>query len=104
MTTIKNLETGEIVEVQCIIDGEDILADVMGNSGISRVAEDADFVVTDSCEMEWWIEWARIEELVCEARKGADDETVAKHDEIIDDYCYDMETLHEKSCELYGIE
>lgn len=104
MTTIKSNESGSIRELECVIDGSDILSDVMGGSGISRDVEDADFVVDEDSELDWWERWARREELISYEREEADEETIAADDQLIADWGYDMETLQDKECELFGID
>lgn len=103
-TTIKISETGEVRELECVIDGQDILADVMAGCGESVEVEDADFLVDTAKDAEWWAEWARIEELVHAAYAEADEAVRAEDEQLSIDWGHDMEELHLRECALYGIE
>lgn len=101
---IKNTETGAIEELSCVIDGIDILADVMGGSGVERdYTEDGMVYLLDEYGIEWWRTWAENEQAIHAAREDACKEAVEADDALISDFGYDMELLQEKEMALFGI-
>jgi hypothetical protein len=85
--------------------GEDLLADIMGNSGVEFSTDDnGAFIVATDADIAWWAKWAETEEKIWYAKIDADDETAAEDDELIGAYLNDFENLQRRECELFGIE
>lgn len=119
MATIKNITTNEIVEVSCFVDGEDILSDVMGNSGVDVVAlsdSDIDQLVRagetnapewayalDSDDVAWWERWASREERITEAYAEADEDARIAYEKAIEECGHDFEALQDAQEEVLGI-
>lgn len=104
MATIKNTTTGEIIEVTCIADGQDILADVMGGSGIPVTALTDEEVAAidspnapewayalDANEAAWWTRWAAREERILAAYEDASEDERRACEEAISDWTNDPE-------------
>ncbi len=100
MTEIRNTTTDELVEIECIIDGTDIIADVMGNSGVDHDGEH--FAMAED-EIDWWTRWAAREERICDAYESADASTRKMYEQAICEYGYDMELLQDKQEQALGL-
>lgn len=120
MTTIKNTTTGEILDMACIVEGVDILADVLGGCGVESVALSEDdiekqikagstntsesaFALEDD-EVDWWQRWAEREERITEAYEEAGEEVRKAYEIAISEYGYDMEALQDEQERILGIE
>lgn len=104
MTTIKSDKGGYVREADLRDEvGQDVLIDIMGNSGCTVVDGNIVYVDTDD-DVDWWADWARREQLIWQARDEADDEQVAADDRLIDELGYSMEDLQMAECKLFGIE
>lgn len=108
MATIKNTTTGEITEITCIVDGADILADVMGGSDIPVTAlTDEEVAANDSPnapewayaldadEADWWTRWAEREERIAAAYEDANEDERRAYEEAINDWGSDLEALQD---------
>lgn len=100
-TTIINTSTGESIQAECIVGGVDILADVMGGSGIE--SDDRGFLLPNADEVEWWERWAEREEAICAAYAEADEDTRREYEEAICGLGYDMEALQDAQERVLGI-
>lgn len=100
MTTIKNTETSEITTIECIVDGIDILADVMGGTGVER---DEDGFLLDSDDIDWWARWAEREERIADAYADADDQMREEYEQAINEWGHDMEALQDEQERVLGI-
>lgn len=100
MTDIKNVETSEITCIECIVDGIDILADVMGGAGIES---DDDGFLLDSEDIEWWTHWAEREERITDAYKQADKATRTECEQAVIEWGHDMEALQDEQERVLGI-
>lgn len=119
MATIKNTTTGEIIEMSCIIDGADILSDVLGGCGVEIVTlSDADIDkqieagstnasewahALDSDDVAWWERWCRREERISEAYEDATEEQRKAYEQAIIDYSEDMERMQDAEELALGI-
>ena len=101
MTSVKNLTTGEVVELECVVCGIDILADVMGGSGVEHGGEH--WAMEDD-DVLWWTRWAEREERICSAYDEADDDTRRAYEEAIVRWGHDMEALQDEQERVLGIE
>lgn len=104
MTTIYNTTTGEIAELSCIIDGVDILDDVMGNYGVDTVQpfDDTEWLFAlPGEEIEWWAAWAEREERIQSALEETDEATRAACYEACDS---DLEASQDRVAHILGIE
>lgn len=100
MTTITVTETAQTINAECIIDGIDILADVMGGCGVEQ--DERGFVL-DSEQADWWVRWAEREERIATAYAQADEETRAEYERAIVNLGYDMEALQDEQESILGI-
>lgn len=91
-TTIKNTETGEILDLECIVDGVDILADVIGGSGFD--ADDEGWLM-DSHDVSWWARWAEREERITAAYEDATDEAKAACQKAVDEWSHDWVAMQD---------
>lgn len=109
MATIKNTTTGEILELACIVEGQDILADVMAGSGVETTcpwAEEGDTTsafALDEDEVRWWTRWARREERIAEAYADANEEERRAYEEAVDAYSYDFEAQQDAEEAALGL-
>lgn len=92
MTNIKNTTTGEIIEAGCIIDGINILDDVMGDSGIEHDGEG--FLLEDD-EVAWWLRWAEREERIYTAYQDANEDERRECEKAIEEWGHDFEALQD---------
>lgn len=60
MAAIINTTTNEPTTIECIVNGQDIMADMLGNAGFEHDAEYAYLLTAD--DVEWWTRWAEEEE------------------------------------------
>lgn len=102
MTTIFVTDEGGVREFGCVIDGQNVLNDVMGGCGV-QPHHTCDFQCTAS-EADWWERWAELEERINDALDGADALTLERHSMLVDEFGYDLGLLHEKEVELLGID
>lgn len=100
MTEIRNTTTDQLVEIECIVDGIDIIADVMGGAGVDHDGER--FAMAED-EIEWWTRWAAREERICGAYEIADASTRKMYEQAIDEYGYDMELLQDAQEQVLGL-
>lgn len=109
MATIYNTDTREIIEAACIVDGQDILADVMGNSGLETIQPWADEGDTtwafalDADEAAWWIRWAEREERIAAAYEDANEEQRLAYERAVDEYGYDFEAQQDAEEAALGL-
>lgn len=100
MTEIRNTTTDELVEIECIIDGIDIIADVMGGTGVDHDGEH--FAMAED-EIDWWTRWAAREERIADAYGNADASTRVVYEQAISEYGYDMELLQDEQERILGL-
>ena len=117
MTTIKIAGTDEIRTLEVFGGGDiDYLADVLGpftvdpddydGNGVTICIDpdvDAEFVMSED-EYGWWEAWCEREERISDAIANADEDMLARHFEVVDEYGHDLEELQRHECELFGIE
>jgi len=102
MTTVVIESTNEARELECIVEGIDILADVMGGAGCSQDADGRMYVATDD-DADWWVRWASREEAICAAYDEADEDTRRAYEEAIIGNGHDMELLQDVQERVLGI-
>lgn len=98
MTTIKNITTGEITELECIVDGQDILADVLAGAGVQYVPvnEGGEWAFAlDSGDVEWWKRWAEREERITAAYEDASEDERRAYEQAVSDWGHDYEKLQD---------
>lgn len=100
MTEIRNTTTDELVEIECMIDGTDIILDVMGGVGVDHDGEH--FAMADD-EIDWWRRWAAREERICDAYASADATARKAYEQAIDSWGYDMELLQDAQEKALGL-
>ena len=97
-TDIKNTTTGEIIELECIVDGQDILDDVLAGAGVTYVATDEDgswaFALEDG-DVDWWRRWAEREERIAAAYEDANEAERKAYEQAINDWGHDYERLQD---------
>lgn len=97
-TKIKNTTTGEITELACIIEGQDILADVMGGAGVPQVPanEGGDWAFgLEDGDVEWWSRWAEREERIVSAYEDASEDERKAYERAISEWGHDYERLQD---------
>ena len=106
MTYLENQRDGEITAAECIVNGVDILQDVMGGLGFEMTPYGGSFavVVQNSNEVDWWLHWARNEELISQAYGDATDEQRRACEVAISDWGHDLQALQEVQAQILGIE
>ena len=107
MATIYDTTTGEVHDVTLIVDGQDIMSDVIGSCHESSewiAAPDGIDWAMPADAAAWWVRWADLEERINDALDGADALTLERHARLVDEYGHDMGLLHDKEMELLGIE
>lgn len=100
-TRIKNTDTGEIVELECLSNGIDFLADVLGGCGIDS---DEDGWLLDERDIAWWTQWCEREERITDAYKQADKATRTECEQAVIEFGHDYDTLQDVQEEILGIE
>ncbi len=103
MTTIYAIDTDTIHETEFIVNGQDVLADIMGNNGATHdYGHDCDFAMTEEDAL-WWIRWVKREERIIEACGGVTDEQKSAMAEAVDIYSADMEAMQDAEERILGI-
>lgn len=103
MTTIYATDTDTIHEAEFVLNGQDALADIMGNSGATADYDhDCDFAMTEDDAL-WWIRWVEREERINEACKSATAEQMNAIAEAIETYSSDMEAMQDAQEKILGI-
>lgn len=104
MTTIYATDTDTIHEAEFIFNGQDALADMMGNNGVmTNHDHDCDFEMTEE-EALWWVRWAEREERVNEASKEATQEQWCELLAAAEIYSSDLEAMQNEEERILGIE
>ncbi len=102
MTSITIESNNKSLALECIVDGVDILADVMGGCGVEHDVNGRFYLPTED-DFDWWQRWAEREERICAAYAEADDETRIEYEDAVCDFGYDMEVLQDKLETVLGI-
>lgn len=100
MAYIKNTDTGEVVEIRCMLDGVDIMGDTLGESGVPY----DDGWLLDTGDIGWWRDWARREELIFDALDHATDEQIEAFNEAAERWTGDLGELQLGLAKALGIE
>ena len=100
MARIKNTANNTITELDYIVDGTDMLGDVLGNYGFTY---DDDGWLLDSHDIEWWTRWARREEAINAAYEKADEDTRERYHKAVVDSGSDLEVLQDELEGVLGI-
>lgn len=96
---------GSLEELTFKVNGEDIMTSLLESEGrVSEYVDGHDAYRLTEDEFEWWSEWVRVENLVCDAWEAADEDTRERHARLVSEYGHDLEMLHDMECELFGIE
>ena len=102
-TYIHNTDDNQVYCLECIVDGVDILGDVIGGSLTPDRSDDQGWLMgTD--EMEWWRRWAEREERICAAYAEADEDTRAEYERAIIGNGHDLELLQDVQERVLGID
>ena len=107
-TRIWNTETGEMVELQVISDGQDFLADVIGGCdqtgewASEDMPEEAEFAM-DSDDLGWWERWADREQAILDRTNELGEDAIQAICDLAGEYGFDMELLQEKEEEFLGL-
>lgn len=107
-TRIWNTDTGEMVELQVISDGQDFLADVIGGCdqtgewASEDMPEEAEFAM-DSDDLGWWERWADREQAILDRTNELGEDAIQAICDLGGEYGSDMELLQEKEEELLGL-
>lgn len=106
MTKIFNTDTNEVVELQVVSDGQDFLAEVIGNSDQQghwlTERDDADFEM-DEADCAWWERWAEREQAILDKANEMGEPAIEKLCELAGEYGHDFEELQDKEEEYLGI-
>lgn len=107
-TRIYNTDTKQVVELECLSDGQDFLADVIGGCDQDgryasvEMPDDADFAM-GSEDLGWWRDWATREERILDKANEIGEEAIKKLCELGGEYGYDLGLLQDKEEEFLGI-
>lgn len=104
MARIKVTESGEFTEATLRIGCTDIVTEMLDSEFESYVDHVGTYYVMGQSDADWWERWAETEAKILVARDNATDEQVAEDERLIDWYGYDLETLQDEECRLFGIE
>jgi len=100
MAYVKNTDMGEVVEIRCMVDGVDIMGDMLGESGVPY----DDGWLLDTGDIEWWRDWARREELIHDTLEDATDEQVKAYIEATGRWTGDLGEFQLGLAKALGIE
>ena len=100
MSYIKNITDNTITEINYIVNGIDILGDVLGNNGFMC---DDDGWLLDSHDIEWWTSWVRREKAIKAAYEDANEETRKAFHQAIIESGSDLEVLQDELEHILGI-
>jgi hypothetical protein len=104
MARIKVIETGEFTEATLRIGCTDIVSDMLDSEFESDTDWQGTYYILPQADADWWERWADTEALILVARDNATDEQIAEDERLISEYGYDLETLQDAECRLFGIE
>lgn len=99
-TRILDTSTGATIDLGCILDGIDVLGDVLAGSGYE---EGPDGWIMGARDVRFWTTWSAREERIHEAYQVASCETRAALESAVSEYGYDMETLQDIQESVLGI-
>ena len=100
MAYIKNITDNTITEINYIVNGIDILDDVLGNHGFTC---DDDGWLLDNPDIEWWTRWVRREETINTAYEKANEETRERYHKAVVESGSDLEVLQDELESILGI-
>lgn len=91
-TKIKNTSTNEITELECIIDGINILNDVLCGFGFD--CDDEGWLMKED-DIAWWERWTKREERLASAYKEATEAERKAYEEATNDYDWDLDLMQD---------